>query len=638
MKLVAGVVALLFSSISVFSQVSFSANDPGAVPAYNGYFQYGTNLGYYGGTWDDWTLSDIAAGNPALNVKGAGSKTFRILLPEYFLESWSYDIRLAEFNHYASLGVRDNTVFVGFPSSAHRDNNFYDGCVDRSLLFANMYEPIWDGGANGTPVNENNYYALYMYKLVQIYKPFTKFYEITNEPDYTWYNTGWLEPGIAGNWWDNNPPACELSNLKAPIFHYIRMLRISYEVVKTLDPTAYVAVGGIGWPSFLDALLRNTDEPGNGAVSAAYPLKGGAYFDVLSFHSYPQFELGVWDDIIGGFLYSRHSDAAVNKYIDKKNSFVTVLNNRGYDGVTYPKKHFICTEGNVPRKELDGYIGSDDAAKNYGMKVLIESQKHDISQYYTFILGDAAPIETATNAFDVMGLFQNLNGIGPLGNGGNYVQQYTNPGIGFKTTSDLLRLSRYDAARTGMMELPTNVQGAAFRDSLGGFTYVLWAKTSVDRSEVASASYSFPTAMNVTPNVNRREWNFTITNTTTSIPSVNIPLTGSPVFISDNFQIVPLRDRGPRPGNQEKEFAFSVYPNPASTNSSVKFTLTHPANVRIKVYDVNGVCVINRTTKQYGTGTHLIPLHGIERLASGIYTCRFETDEIQINRKLVIAR
>jgi len=48
--------------------------------------------------------------------------------------------------------------------------------------------------------------------------------------------------------------------------------------------------------------------------------------------------------------------------------------------------------------------------------------------------------------------------------------------------------------------------------------------------------------------------------------------------------------------------------------------------------------VINKTTKQYGTGTHLIPLPGIERLASGVYTCRFETDEIQINRKLVIAR
>jgi len=638
MKIVAGLASLILCSFSVFSQVNFSANDPGAVPAYNGYFQYGTNLGYYDGTWNDWTLSDIAAGNPLLGVKGAGAKTFRILLPEYFLESWSYDIRLAEFNHYASLGVKDNTIFVGFPSPAHKDNNFYNGCAESSLLFANMYEPIWDGGANGTPVNENNYYALYMYKLVQTYGAFTKFYEITNEPDYTWYNTGWLEPGVAGNWWDNNPPPCELSNLKAPIFHYIRMLRISYEIVKTLDPTAYVAVGGIGWPSFLDALLRNTDEPTNGAVTGAYPLKGGAYFDVLSFHSYPQFELSYWDNNVNGFVYTRHSDAAVEKFVAKKNSFVTVLNNRGYDGATYPRKHFICTEGNIPRKELDGYIGSDDAARNYGMKVLIESQKHEVSQYYTFILGDAAPIETATNAFWVMGLFQNLNGIGPLTHGGVYLQQYTNPGIGYKTTSDLLHFSRYDDARTGMMNLPSNVEGAAFRDSLGAYTYVLWAKTSIDKSEAASATYSFPAAMNVTPNVNRREWNYTITNSTTSIPSVNIPLNGTPVFITDNMQIVPIRDREIRERNKEKEFALSVYPNPASTVSSIKFTLTHPMNVRIKVYDVNGVLVIDKSTKQYATGTHLIPLPGIERLASGVYNCRFETDEIQINRKLVIAR
>ena len=216
---------------------------------------------------------------------------------------------------------------------------------------------------------------------------------------------------------------------------------------------------------------------------------------------------------------------------------------------------------------------------------MVESQKHDIYQYYTFILGDAAPEASASNYFDVMGLFQNLNNIGPLTNGGNYLQQYTNPGIAFKTTSDLLRFSRYDAARTAMMSLPSNVEGAAFRDSLGAFTYVLWAKTTTDRSEAASANYSFPAAMNVTPNVNKREWNYTITNSTTSIPSTNIALTGTPIFLTENMQIVPIRDRGPRTRNQEKEFAFSVYPNPASINSSIKFTLTHPANVRIKVFD-----------------------------------------------------
>ena len=638
MKIGTVVVGILLSSLSVSSQISFSANDAGAVPAYNGFFHYGINMGYYDGTWNDMTLSNIAAGNASLNVKGAGSKTFRVLLPEYFLESWSYDIRLAECTHYASLGVKDNTIFVGFPSEAHRDKTAYDGCVEESHMFANMYTPIWDGGANGTPVNDNNYFALYMYKMAQIYKPFAKFWEITNEPDYTWYGTGWLQPGVAGNWWDNNPPACELANLKAPIYHYIRMLRISYEVIKYLDPAAYVAVGGIGYPSFLDALLRNTDEPTNGSVTGSYPLKGGAYFDVLSFHSYPQFELSYWDNGVNGFVYTRHSDAAIEKYIEKKNSFVTVLNNRGYDGTTYPAKHFICTESNIPRKELDGYIGSDDAAKNYIIKALVESQKHDIYQYYTFLLGDAAPIATATHAFDVMGLFQNLMGIGPLGNGGNYLQQYTNPGAGYKTTSDLLHYSRYDATRTAAMNLPAEIGGGAFRDSIGGYVYVLWAKTTIDRSEAASATYSFPGAMNVSPWMNKREWNYTITGTTTSIPSINIPLTGTPLFLSDNFQVVPIRDREIPTRDREKQFALAVYPNPAQVSGTVKFTLTHPSNVQVKVFDANGVCVINKASRQFGTGTHLIQLTGLERLASGVYNCRFETDEIQINRKLVIAR
>jgi len=96
----------IFLGLSYFlpAQVNYTANDAGHVPVYTNTFLNGSNMGYYD-SWDDETLSDIAAGNAAKNVKGAGVKTLHLPLPEDFLEQWGYDIRVPQFNHYASLGI-----------------------------------------------------------------------------------------------------------------------------------------------------------------------------------------------------------------------------------------------------------------------------------------------------------------------------------------------------------------------------------------------------------------------------------------------------------------------------------------------------------------------------------------------------
>lgn len=520
---------IVFSS---FAQINFSANDFGRVPTYTGYFQYGTNMGYYGPSWDDKTLADIAAGNPAKGVKGVGSKSLHVPLPEAFLEFWGYNVRVDIFNHYASLGIKDLTVFLEEPSSAHRDNTNF-GCVESSKLFRNMYAPIWDGGANGTPVNDDNYLALYLYKTVTTYKSHVKFWEIINEPDLEYGALGDLDPGQPGNWFDNNPPPCSLPNLYAPIFNYIRMLRVSYEVIKYVDPTAYVAPGGLGKAGFLDALLRNTDNPANGAVSSEYPLKGGAYFDALTFHSYPMYHLREWDNSIFGFKYFRHSDAAVTEYIARKNKFTSVLAARGYNNTTYPAKYILTTENGVPSVSMNSLIGSQEAQRNYTIKALVESQKNDIVQYYLFVLGDRTDSWSAYSELDVLGLYKKLEGNGPLGNGGVYKQTTNESGVAHKTTSDLLLNKRYDATRTAALNLPSNVGGAAFKDNAGAFTYVLWAKTATDLSENASATYNFPSGL-VSAQLNKRLWDYSNTNATTTINSTGVALTGSPVFLTEN--------------------------------------------------------------------------------------------------------
>ncbi|MEL6945588.1 MAG: hypothetical protein AAFO82_23275, partial [Bacteroidota bacterium] len=371
---------------------------------------YGTNVGYYP-QWTQEQLADITIGNKAEGVDGVGITTMRPALFEHFMEQWGYDLRVKTFEHYKKLGAKDNVVFVGYPSDKHRDPKEYCQGV-RSELFRNLYTPIWDNGANGTPYNDNNYYAAYLYKTVTLYKDYVKFWEIWNEPDYSFTANSIERPGEDGNWWENNPDPCDY-DIHAPIFHYIRMLRISYNIIKTVDPEAYVAIGGIGYPSFLDAVLRNTDNPNNGQVSDKYPLMGGAYFDVLSYHTYPHIDnsLRKWNNDIKGFEYSRHTDAAVRGVLNLRNRFEEVLFSHGYDGAEYPEKEWIITESNVPRKPVNRGFGSDEVQRNFIIKALVESQKHNIHQFHIFTLGDKIDYATAKDVYDeyhIMGLFKNM--------------------------------------------------------------------------------------------------------------------------------------------------------------------------------------------------------------------------------------
>lgn len=510
---------LLFTG-SLPAQPRQTAND--VVPAFNHPFGYGTNLGYYP-PWKDHQLADIAAGNPAERVPGVGATAIRPALPEHFVQQYGYNIRLKEFQHYFDIGTRNNTVFVGYPSPAHKDTTRY--CAEHpNESFANLYTPIWDDGENGTPVNDENYLALYLYKIVTKYGDNVKYWEIWNEPDFDWTNHAWLPPGKPGNWWDNDPPPCQTA-IKAPIYHYIRMLRISYEVIKSISPNDYVAIGGLGYPSFLDAVCRNTDNPNNGATSNKFPLKGGAYFDCMSFHSYPHIDgsLRRWDNGIFDFIYERHSDKAVDGVVRLHGEFQSVLEKYGY-GKQFPQKAFILTECNIPRKQIDPFIGSEEAQTNFLIKSLVVAQQIGIQQYLVFDLGETNTPEAATSEFQLMGLYKNLN-TDPPGQ-----QQVNRSGIGFKTTATLLKTARYDRKKTKDLQFPKGVKGAAFRQKNNTFTYVLWAETSKDQSEAAVRTYKFPTAFK-TDLLLVKEWNFSETEKVKRVKGGEIILSGAPVFV-----------------------------------------------------------------------------------------------------------
>jgi hypothetical protein len=553
-------VLLITLPFSCFTQPpNYTAND--IVPPFNSKFGFGSNTGYYPPDYYDDQLAILAHGSPDGIVPGVGVNCIRPALFDHFVDYWGYDIRFNTFRLYDSIGMKNNTVFLGFPSERHRDSTSY--CPGSySELFRGMYEPIWDMGENGTPVNDKNTYAVYVWKTVNTYKKFVKFWEIWNEPDLDMSGNGWKPATMDGNWWTNIPGPCE-TKLHAPLYHYVRLLRISYEVIKKADPFAYVAIGGIGYPSYLDAVLRSTDNPSGGIVSTKYPKKGGAYFDVLSYHSYPHIEgaTRAWDNSINDFRHFRHSDVCVEGVWKKKADFQSVLTKYGYNGVTFPDKHWIITEINIPRREFGDFIGSNEAQTNFMMKSLILGPKHDIDQMYIYSLADEVPEAEAKN----------------LINQKPYTGRANQVAIGFKTTHNILSNATYDSLQTERLQLPTNIRGAAYKDADNKYIYALWAVTSLDRNETANAIYSFPIALDINY-LDQKYWHYSQTKAHHLVNAKQVKLTGSPTFFTtSDFS------------NLTYPKTVKVYPNPISNGFGVySFWLFQSGKTTIEVFDAKG--------------------------------------------------
>ena len=601
-------ITLIFLSQIVFSQPTFTAND--TVPIYDTPFRLSINPNFNGNQWSDQKSADIAAGNPLVGTEGVGVRAFRIPLPENFLDFWGYDIRVDAFQHYGDLGILDNTVFLEAPTDEHRDTTMYCPGI-QSEMFANIYEPIWDGGANGTPVNDDNYAALYIYRTVSTYKDNVKFWEIWNEPDLDQSGNGWKPQDIAGNWYDNVPDPCDYK-LKAPVYHYIRLLRISYEVIKSVDPEAYVTVGGLGYESFLDIILRHTDNPNGGEVTADFPLKGGAYFDVLSYHVYPHLNgsLKYWDNSINGFAYQRHSDAASDGAIGLKDRFVDVLLEYGYDGNTYPEKYFILTETTVPRKKFEDYIGSDAAARNYSMKIQIAAYQNDIRQIAIYQLADQATFDNATSWLEMAGLYEIISSSQP------YQVTPNESGIACRTLTQLLHGSTYDVNATNALNLPSNIRGGAF---IGGgtsttdTTYVLWAKTETDESEIASATFTLPQDLNYVT-LEKRTWDFSISDNVDIVNNENFQLTGTPTFFKGIIGGDPVATINPDLSNR-----LVIQPNPFKDFFKITFEINETKNVKLEIYDGKGVLLSEINQAELPQGEHTFLLEESQYFVPGMY-------------------
>jgi hypothetical protein len=234
-----------------------------------------------------------------------------------------------------------------------------------------------------------------------------------------------------------------------------------------------VAVGGLGYPSFLAAVLRYTDDPAGGAVSAEHPEKGGAYFDVVDIHYYPIFSPG-------------NSDQGVDGFLKLKAEFQAVL-----DAAASPPKTWIVTETGAPHIAAQGQNGGPEYARNYLLKVMTAAPRDGIMGVDWFILSDGK--DPSASPFESMGLYQSLEGIPSIDSA-----VLTDTGQAYSTLGAILDDARFDAAATAALALPEGADGAAFRvsaDPLAKRAFVLWARAS--SGENASISYSLAVPGNV---------------------------------------------------------------------------------------------------------------------------------------------
>ena len=552
---------------------------------YTDYFLYGSNMQWLNGNWKDEDIADILVGNESRNWEGVGVTSLRAALYENYVETYGYDFRIPTFRYYTRIGAKNNVIFIGDqPSSKHREKKQHISGTP-SGLFENMYEPIWKDGEKGPVVNEKNYYALYVYKLVVRYKDYVKFWEIKNEPDFTYSpDCGNNGPGQKCNWWDNDPMPKLLVNMNAPVQSYIRMLRISYEVIKSVDPDAFVCIGGIGYESFLDAILRNTDNPDGGKVTAEYPFGGGAWFDCLNYHIYPMYYLRKWSGV--GFKYSRHSDASVETVVQRNDVLLKLLGKYGYDGKKYPSKEIILTETNLPNKRVGDFIGSEEAQRNYLIKVAVVGQRNNIRGIYPYCPWDFKEADQKGQEYDFKGFYKPI----PNSPGAGQLRMHES-GVGWRTTSRVLDGRRYDAAESAKLNLPSNIDGSAFYSTATkDYVYVFWAKTTKDLEETAAAVYTFPSSLNVKKMV-ATSWD----ERETAINGESIRLTGDPVFVRINVDLtdkmtIPVAGVSFDVASESVEVGKSLQlvPNIAPRNAKNKKATWTSANPAIAKVDNNG--------------------------------------------------
>jgi hypothetical protein len=456
-----------------------------------GKLRIGINHGHRNSSWGDTQDSELS--------RDAGCNSARLKLPETHLDTWGWEIELGDMAGYAAHGKRDLVAFLIGPTRPHSiaPAEAADWELDHWAP-ANLYEPITIDG-------EINYWGAYVHQTVATYRDHVKIWEVWNEPDWV---PDWQ---VTQTWYDSPPTADQLPRFNADVFAYVRMLRVTREAALLADPDARIALGGLGWESFLDAVVRYSDDPQAGALGGDYPEGGVAYFDILNYHFYPHYS-GV------------DSSGSARAFADKCDAMNAVLIDHGHAA-----KPCMATESGASHESIADTPSGPEYARNYAIKLMALAHAAGILGVDWFALSDGAPVGAESDPYAYMGLYLDIAGLAATSDATK-----TDTGVALASYGSLFGEAVVDLGGLEALALPAEVDGVALRLPDDRRAWVLWAVDG-DLDEDESASYELATSTDVLVH----QWDWSQSQVTQArMPEgdvVALDLTAAPLMIVEQL-------------------------------------------------------------------------------------------------------
>ena len=275
----------------------------------------------------------------------------------------------------------------------------YLNIVNSDFIFSNgnLYKPIWEDEENSI-INKDNYWAKFVYNIINTYKKYVKIWEVWENIDLTLKN----DPQ---NWMVFPPNSSDLEKWKWSIFEYIRLLRITYDIAKKLDPECWISVGGIKYYEFLDALLRYTDNPINGTITNDFPTFGGAYFDCISYNKEDWAKIR---DLESNQIYNNNgSDSLAMKLLISKKNHHYIIKKYGF-GDKYPDKIFIINKVDLSTSKKE-FPDIELLRRNFIIKLSLLSLEYNIKQIHSYTLRSPDDNKGDYSIINIENITDNIN-------------------------------------------------------------------------------------------------------------------------------------------------------------------------------------------------------------------------------------
>ncbi|MFC2130561.1 T9SS type A sorting domain-containing protein [Bacteroidota bacterium] len=93
----------------------------------------------------------------------------------------------------------------------------------------------------------------------------------------------------------------------------------------------------------------------------------------------------------------------------------------------------------------------------------------------------------------------------------------------------------------------------------------------------------------------------------------------------------------PLAGFENEDDRMSIFPNPLSENTNIRFRVAGNSNIRISVYDLLGNEIAVLANDYYGMGIYDVPLNS-EGYLSGTYYVKYQSGDVTISKLMVIAK